>query len=186
MIVQIIAGVFGHVVNGTVKAVKAGEPPIEVREEVGKRLIENGVAVELVDKIPESATVHDGYNIDTGEFEDNADQTKDEKSGEGPEDSADQVKDEKSGVEPEDGADQVKDEKSGEELEDDAEQVEFPEYNADMTRPQLEEIGRELGLDESELKAAKNKAAVIAMLDEAKAEFEAEDVPNFDPEAAIK
>lgn len=154
MIIQIIAGVFGHVVNGTVKAVKAFDPPIEVREEVGERLVRKGVAVELTNNIPEGAEVKGGYNIDTGEFEDDTEPTQTEQPTENPED--------------------------------DAEAVKFPEYNADMTRPQLEEIGRELGLDESELKAAKNKAAVIAMLDEAKAKFEAEDVPNFDPEAAIK
>lgn len=164
MIIQIIAGVFGHVVNGTVKAVKAFDPPIEVREEVGERLVRKGVAVELTNNIPEGAEVKGGYNIDTGEFEDDTEPTQTEQPTENPEDDAEPA----------------------ENPEDDAEAVKFPEYNADMTRPQLEEIGRELGLDESELKAAKNKAAVIAMLDEAKAKFEAEDVPNFDPEAAIK
>ena len=54
------------------------------------------------------------------------------------------------------------------------------------TAAQREGDDAEVGLDPSELKQAKNKAAVIAMLDEAKAEFEAEDeAPDIDPAAAI-
>lgn len=163
MFIQITAGVFGHVVNGTVKAVKAFDPPIEVEGKVGERLVKRGVAVELTNDIPKGTEVKGGYNIDTGEFEDDTEPTQTEQPAENPEDDAEQAQNEEDDV-----------------------PAEFPEYSADMTRTQLEEIGRELGLDESELKAAKNKAAVIAMLDEAKAEFEAEDAPNFDPEAAIQ
>lgn len=64
---------------------------------------------------------------------------------------------------------------------------EFPEYNKDMTRQQLEEICEDMGLDMDEVRGAKNKAAVIELLDEAKELFEAEgDAPDLDPAEAIR
>lgn len=150
MRIQILAGTYGHNVNGRVRAVHAGDPPIDVPDTIGARLVKAGVAAELVDEVPEGAAVSGGYDVTTGEVID-------------------------ADVEAEDEA-----------QEDDAEPVEFPAYNAEMTRAELEAIGAEVGLDPSELKQAKNKAAVIAMLDEAKAEFEAEDeAPDIDPAAAI-
>lgn len=150
MRIQILAGTYGHNVNGRVRAVRAGDPPIDVPDTIGARLVKVGVAAELVDEVPEGAAVSGGYDVTTGEVID-------------------------ADVEAEDEA-----------QEDDAEPVEFPAYNAEMTRAELEAIGAEVGLDPSELKQAKNKAAVIAMLDEAKAEFEAEDeAPDIDPAAAI-
>lgn len=150
MRIQILAGTYGHNVNGRVRAVRAGDPPIDVPDTIGARLVKAGVAAELVDEVPEGAAVSGGYDVTTGEVID-------------------------ADVEAEDEA-----------PEDDAEAVEFPAYNAEMTRAELEAIGAEVGLDPSELKQAKNKAAVIAMLDEAKAEFEAEDeAPDIDPAAAI-
>lgn len=150
MRIQILAGTYGHNVNGRVRAVRAGDPPIDVPDTIGARLVKAGVAAELVDEVPEGAAVSGGYDVTTGEVID-------------------------ADVEAEDEA-----------QEDDAEPVEFPAYNAEMTRAELEAIGAEVGLDPSELKQAKNKAAVIAMLDEAKAEFEAEDeAPDIDPAAAI-
>lgn len=150
MRIQILAGTYGHNVNGRVRAVRAGDPPIDVPDTIGARLVKVGVAAELVDEVPEGAAVSGGYDVTTGEVID-------------------------ADVEAEDEA-----------QEDDAEPVEFPAYNAEMTRAELEAIGAEVGLDPSELKQAKNKAAVIAMLDGAKAEFEAEDeAPDIDPAAAI-
>lgn len=155
MLIQILAGVYGHNVNGRVKAVKAGDPPIEVPEAIGARLVKAGVAAELVDEVPEGVEVHGGYDVRDGKFYD------DDGNEEDPEDEA-----------PEDT---------------EPDEAEFPKYNADMTRAELEAIGVEVGLDADELKQAKNKAAVIAMLDEAKAEFEAEDeAPDLDPAAAIQ
>lgn len=61
----------------------------------------------------------------------------------------------------------------------------FPEYNAEMTRAELDAIAREMGATPEELAGAKNKAAVIALLDELKAEFE-ESAPDFDAAAAIQ
>lgn len=61
----------------------------------------------------------------------------------------------------------------------------FPEYNAEMTRAELDAIAREMGATEEELAGAKNKAAVIALLDELKAEFE-ESAPALDAAAAIQ
>lgn len=138
MLIQITAGVYGHNVNGRVKAVRAGDPPIEVADAIGERLVKAGVAAELVNEIPAGAVVIDDFD-------------------------------------------------PAEEVEGEEPAAEFPDYNADMTRAQLEEIGVSIGLDAKELKEAKNKAAVIAMLDDAKADFEAEgDAPDFDPAAAIQ
>ena len=61
----------------------------------------------------------------------------------------------------------------------------FPKYNADMTRAELEAIATEMGATPEELAGAKNKAAVIALLDELKAEFE-ESAPEIDAAAAIQ
>lgn len=157
MRIQILAGTYGHNVNGRVRAVRAGDPPIDVPDTIGARLVKAGVAAELVDEVPEGVGLVDVYDENTGKF------------------IADVID-----VEAEDEA------QEDEAQEDDAEPVEFPAYNAEMTRAELEAIGAEVGLDPSELKQAKNKAAVIAMLDEAKAEFEAEDeAPDIDPAAAI-
>lgn len=152
MRIQILAGTYGHNVNGRVRAVRAGDPPIDVPDTIGARLVKVGVAAELVDEVPEGVGLVGVYDESTGKFI----------------------------------ADVIDVEAEDEALEDDAEPVEFPAYNADMTRAELEAIGAEVGLDPSELKQAKNKAAVIAMLDEAKAEFEAEDeAPDIDPATAI-
>lgn len=60
-----------------------------------------------------------------------------------------------------------------------------PEYSIETTREKLEEIGREFfGIPSEELAAAKNKAAVVAMLDEASAELD-EEIPSFNAEDAI-
>lgn len=75
----------------------------------------------------------------------------------------------------------------GNELDSESAEFKFPEYNENMTRQQLEEICDEMGLDMEEVKKAKNKVAVIELLDEAKAEYEAEgDAPDLDPAEAIK
>lgn len=67
------------------------------------------------------------------------------------------------------------------------EAFEFPEYNKNMTRQQLEEICEDMGLDMDEVRGAKNKATVIELLDEAKELFEAEgDAPDLDPAEAIR
>ena len=57
----------------------------------------------------------------------------------------------------------------------------FPAYDASMTRAQLESIALSIGIEEDELKAAGKKADVLALLDSAKADREAEDAPTFDP-----
>lgn len=63
----------------------------------------------------------------------------------------------------------------------------FPEYDEYMTRQELEEIALEVGIDAAELKEAKNKKAIIKLLDDARAEFEEDDdAPDIDPAEAIK
>ena len=63
----------------------------------------------------------------------------------------------------------------------------FPEYSADMKRKELEAIALEMGADSEELSDAKNKAAVIAILDAMREEFEAEgNAPAIDAAAAIR
>lgn len=62
----------------------------------------------------------------------------------------------------------------------------IPEYSKDMTRLELEEIGAEMGLHPEDLKNAPNKAALIALLDEAKAEFELDELPDLNAAEAIK
>lgn len=61
----------------------------------------------------------------------------------------------------------------------------FPEYNAEMTRAELDAIAREMGATPEELAGAKNKAAVIALLDGLKVEFY-EGAPELDAAAAIQ
>lgn len=136
MIIKILAGVYGHNENGRVRPVRAGDPPIDVADAIGARLVHAGVAAEIVPEIPDGATLVNALD---------------------------------------------------EELADDIETANFPDYGSDMTRDELEAIGVEVGLDPDELKKAKNKAAVIAMLDEARAEFDEEgDAPDLDPAAAIQ
>lgn len=133
MRIQILAGVYGHNENGRVRPVRAGDPPIEVSDAIGARLVKAGVAAEIVEEIPKEATIVD---IDGNEI---------------------------------------------------GEAFEFPEYNKDMTRQQLEEICEDMGLDMDEVRGAKNKATVIELLDEAKELFEAEgDAPDLDPAEAIR
>lgn len=73
------------------------------------------------------------------------------------------------------------------ELEPDTVADDFPEYDEYMTRQELEEIALEVGIDAAELKEAKNKKAIIKLLDDARAEFEEDDdAPDIDPAEAIK
>lgn len=126
MQIKITAGTFGHRIGERVVAVKAGDPPIEVSESVGRRLLACGVAVEV-----EAADSKPTQNVNEG--------------GEA------------------------------------AEADEFPDYDESMTRAELESIARSVGIEDDELKAAAKKADVIALLDEAREDFESEDAPTFDP-----
>lgn len=124
MKIKIIAGVFGHRNGARVEAVRAGDPPIEVENELAQRLIRQGVAEAVEVKETEQAQA-------------------------------------------------VEDEDEGEA---------FPEYSDKMSRAKLEAIAKEVGIDEDAIKEAENKAALIELLDDAKADFEAEsDAPTFDP-----
>lgn len=153
MLIMITAGVYGHNDNGRVRAVRAGDPPIEVADSIGERLVRAGVAAQLLDEVPEGVPVAESYDERTGEI------TYIDDSQEAAADDED----------------------------DDIDNADFPDYGSDMTRDELEAIGVEVGLDPDELKKAKNKAAVIAMLDEARAEFDEEgDAPDLDPAAAIQ
>lgn len=78
-------------------------------------------------------------------------------------------------------------EKARNEIDDevDGEVADFPEYSAEMTRAELDAIALQVGIDPDEISKASNKAAVIALLDELKAEFETE-YPELDPAAAIQ
>lgn len=123
MKIKIIAGVFGHRNGKRVEAVRAGDPPIEVEDELAQRLICQGVAEAVEVKATEQA------------------QAEDEDEGEA-----------------------------------------FPDYSDKMSRAKLEAIAKEVGIDEDAIKEAENKAALIELLDDAKADFEAEsDAPTFDP-----
>ena len=63
----------------------------------------------------------------------------------------------------------------------------FPEYNDDMTRKELEAIALEMGAEPEEVTDARNKAALLAMLDALREEFEAEGhAPMIDAAAAIQ
>lgn len=159
MIIMITAGVYGHNDNGRVRAVRAGDPPIEVPDHIGERLVRAGVAAQLVDEPHEGDIVAESYDERTGEitYADESDPAEEEQ------------------------------EAATDDEDDDIEETEWPDYDMDMTRPQLEDIGRQIGLDEAELKAAKNKGEIIAMLDAAKADYDAEgDAPDLDPAAAIQ
>lgn len=129
MKIQILAGVYGHNVNGRVHPVRAGDPPIEVEDAIGARLVRHGAAAEIVEDIPDGATI-------------------------------------------EPAADEM--------------EVPFPEYSEDMTRAELEEVALQVGITADELKAAKKKADVIALLDEAREEYEEDDAPDIDAAAAIR
>ena len=123
MKIKIIAGVFGHRNGKRVEAVRAGDPPIEVEDELAQRLIRQGVAEAVEVKATEQA------------------QAEDEDEGEA-----------------------------------------FPEYSDKMSRAKLEAIAKEVGINEDAIKEAENKAALIELLDDAKADFEAEgEAPTFDP-----
>lgn len=133
MKLRILAGVYGHNEHGRVRPVRPGDPPIEVKDSIGARLIKAGVAAEIVEQIPENASI-EGANQES----DAADDT-------------------------------------------------FPDYDNTMTRQQLEEIALDVGIEPEELKAAKNKAAVIALLDEAREAFDEDDeLPDLDPAGAIE
>lgn len=80
-------------------------------------------------------------------------------------------------------------EKARNEIDDevDGEVADFPEYSAEMTRAELDAIALQVGIDADEISKASNKAAVIALLDEAKEEFEAGgEAPALDAAAAIQ
>lgn len=130
MKIMILAGVYGHNENGHVRAVRAGDPPIEVEDAIGERLVRHGVAAAVVDEIPDGATIE---NVDSKE-----------------------------------------------------EAEEFPDYDEDMTRAQLEKIALQVGITEEELKTAKKKADVIALLDEAREEYTDEAAPDLDAAEAIQ
>lgn len=57
----------------------------------------------------------------------------------------------------------------------------FPDYDEKMTRAQLEKIALSVGIDQGDLDAATKKSDVLVLLDEARADFEAEEAPSFDP-----
>ena len=126
MLIQIVAGTFGHQTpTGRVVVIGTGEV-VEVAQGVGQRLIERGCAVEAQLIKPASPKPNESN----------------------PENEA------------------VK-------------------YNIGMSREQLVKIGGEFyGLDPEDMAAAKNKAELIAMLDEAKAEFE-EAIPDLNAADAI-
>lgn len=73
----------------------------------------------------------------------------------------------------------------GAEPQDDGEGVTFPDFDATMTRAQLEELALSVGIDEDDLAKAGKKADVIALLEEAREEFEAAAAPTFDPEGDV-
>ena len=68
MRIQILAGTYGHNVNGRVRAVHAGDPPIDVPDTIGARLVKAGVAAELVDEVPEGVGLVGVYDESTGKF----------------------------------------------------------------------------------------------------------------------
>lgn len=143
MFIKIVAGVFGHRDDkDRVVPIRADEF-CEVDDKVGARLVDKGVAVEVVpvDEIPPGAIVED--------------------DGEEPEEKA-----------PDD---------------DEEKEATFPEFNDDMTRAELDAIALQMGATPEEVSGAKNKAAVIALLEELKADFEADGkAPVLDAAAAIQ
>lgn len=126
MLIQIVAGTFGHQTpTGRVVVIGTGEV-VEVAQGVGQRLIERGCAVEAQLIGPASSEPNESNP-----------------------------------------------------------ESEAVKYNISMSREQLEKIGGEIyGLDQEDMAAAKNKAELIAMLDEAKAEFE-EAAPDLNAADAI-
>lgn len=63
----------------------------------------------------------------------------------------------------------------------------FPDFDDDMTRAELDAIALQMGATPEEVSGAKNKAAVIALLEELKADFEADgQAPALDAAAAIQ
>lgn len=126
MLIQIVAGTFGHQTpTGRVVSIGTGEV-VEVAQGVGQRLIERGCAVEAQLIEPASPEPNESNP-----------------------------------------------------------ESEAVKYNISMSREQLEKIGGEIyGLDQEDMAAAKNKAELIAMLDEAKAEFE-EAAPDLNAADAI-
>ena len=63
----------------------------------------------------------------------------------------------------------------------------FPDFDDDMTRAELDAIALQMGATPEEVSGAKNKAAVIALLEELKADFEADgQAPVLDAAAAIQ
>lgn len=126
MLIKIVAGVFGHQTpNGRVVLIKTGEV-VEVTDNVGKRLIASGCAVE--------AELAEQHEEDVGE--------------------------------------QVNESST-------------PKYNIYMSRDELEKIGEEFyGIDPEDMANLKNKGELIALLDEAKAEYE-EAVPSLNAADAI-
>lgn len=134
MKIKIIAGVFGHREGKRVIPVRAGDPAIDVENEIAQRLLGLGVAERVENEEPEA------------EAETQAETDGDE--GEGVED--------------------------------------FPEYSAEMTRDELNEIAEQVGIDDDAIKEAKTKADLIALLDEAKEDYEAgAEAPTFDPAAGM-
>lgn len=71
MKVKITAGTFGHRVGDRVIAVKAGDPPINVTDEVGARLISCGVAVALEEEKPrnQDAALSDYEALDFPDYD---------------------------------------------------------------------------------------------------------------------
>lgn len=68
MKIRILAGVYGHRENGRVKAVKAGDPPIEVDDVNAARLINAGVA-EAVEEVKPKAAAQPEPEAETDEAE---------------------------------------------------------------------------------------------------------------------
>lgn len=129
MKVQITRGTFGHRVGERVVPIRKENDPIVVDDEIGNRLIAQGVAVKVEDPSePESVAAVERVDGEVDEAE------------------------------------------------------AFPEFDATMTRATLEEIALSVGIEQSELDAAAKKGDVIALLETARAEYEAgADAPTFDP-----
>lgn len=58
----------------------------------------------------------------------------------------------------------------------------FPAYNENMTREELNKIAESVGIEAEVIEATKTKGDLIGLLDEVKAEYEADEAPSFDPE----
>lgn len=57
----------------------------------------------------------------------------------------------------------------------------FPAYNENMTREELNKIAESVGIEAEVIEATKTKGDLIALLDEVKADYEADEAPSFDP-----